>query len=330
MLDKKIMLRCIELALKGSGYTSPNPMVGCVIIDSNQNILGEGYHQKFGGAHAEVNAINSIQDKSLLRDATLYVNLEPCSHYGKTPPCANLIVEMGIPSVVIGMKDPHEKVAGKGIDILRQAGIDVLVGVEEKACRELNKRFITFHEKKRPYIILKWAQSADHFIGQQGKRIKISHHETDVLVHQWRSQEQAILVGSTTAINDNPELTVRLVKGKNPVRLVLNQGKSLPEHLKLWNDAAETHVIETAGNDGLNTFLKFCKEHNIISVMVEGGAYTLKQFIDAGLWDEIRVITNPKLVLNSGVRAPEIPKAMLVQTTFSGDDVIQIYQPSAP
>lgn len=330
MLDKKIMLRCIELALKGSGYTSPNPMVGCVIIDSNQNILGEGYHQKFGGAHAEVNAINSIQDKSLLRDATLYVNLEPCSHYGKTPPCANLIVEMGIPSVVIGMKDPHEKVAGKGIEILRQAGIDVLVGVEEKACRELNKRFITFHEKKRPYIILKWAQSADHFIGQQGKRIKISHHETDVLVHQWRSQEQAILVGSTTAINDNPELTVRLVKGKNPVRLVLNQGKSLPEHLKLWNDAAETHVIETAGNDGLNTFLKFCKEHNIISVMVEGGAYTLKQFIDAGLWDEIRVITNPKLVLNSGVRAPEIPKAMLVQTTFSGDDVIQIYQPSAP
>lgn len=330
MLDKKIMLRCIELALKGLGYTSPNPMVGCVIIDSNQNILGEGYHQQFGGAHAEVNAINSIQDKSLLRDATLYVNLEPCSHYGKTPPCANLIVEMGIPSVVIGMKDPHEKVAGKGIEILRQAGIDVLVGVEEKACRELNKRFITFHEKKRPYIILKWAQSADHFIGQQGKRIKISHHETDELVHQWRSEEQAILVGSTTAINDDPELTVRHVKGKNPVRLVLNQGKSLPEHLKLWNDAAETHVIETTSNDGLNTFLKFCKEHNIISVMVEGGAYTLKQFIDAGLWDEIRVITNPKLVLNSGVRAPEIPKAMLVQTTFSGDDVIQIYQPSAP
>lgn len=323
------MLRCIELALKGSGYTSPNPMVGCVIIDSNQNILGEGYHQKFGGAHAEVNAINSIKDKSLLRDATLYLNLEPCSHYGKTPPCANLIVEMGIPSVVIGMKDPHEKVAGKGIEILRQAGIDVLVGVEEKACRELNKRFITFHEKKRPYIILKWAQSADHFIGQLNKRIKISHHETDVLVHQWRSQEQAILVGSTTAINDDPELTVRHVKGKNPVRLVLNQGKSLPEHLKLWNDAAETHVIETTNNDGLNTFLKFCKEHNIISVMVEGGAYTLKQFIDGGLWDEIRVITNPKLVLNSGVRAPEIPKAMLVQTTFSGDDVIQIYQPSA-
>lgn len=326
MLDQKIMLHCIEQALKGSGYTAPNPMVGCVIVDRNHNILGEGYHKQFGEAHAEVNAINAIQDKNLLRNATLYVNLEPCAHYGKTPPCANLIVEMGIPRVVIGMKDPHEKVAGKGIEILLQAGVEVIVGVEEEACRDLNKRFITFHEKKRPYIILKWAQSANYFIGELGKRIKISHPETDVLVHQWRSQEQAILVGSTTAINDDPELTVRYVKGKNPVRLVLNQGKSLPNHLKLWNDAAETHVLETTSNDGLNTFLKFCNEHNIISVMVEGGAFTLKQFIDAGLWDEARVITNTKMVLQTGVKAPELPKAMLVQTTFSSDDIIQIYR----
>jgi diaminohydroxyphosphoribosylaminopyrimidine deaminase/5-amino-6-(5-phosphoribosylamino)uracil reductase len=302
-------------------------MVGCVIVDNDQNILGEGYHEQCGGPHAEVNAIQAVQDKSLLKNATLYVNLEPCAHFGKTPPCANLIVQMGIPSVVIGMKDPHEKVAGKGIEILRQAGIDVIVGIEEKACRELNKRFITFHEKQRPYIILKWAQSSDGFIGQQGKRIKISHPDTDVLVHQWRSEEQAILVGSTTAINDDPELTVRHVKGKNPVRLVLNQGEFLPNHLKLWNDAAETHVIETTTNDGLNTFLQFCRDHHLISVMVEGGAYTMQQFINAGLWDEARVITNTKMVLQTGVKAPELVKAKLVQSTISGDDSIQIFKP---
>jgi diaminohydroxyphosphoribosylaminopyrimidine deaminase/5-amino-6-(5-phosphoribosylamino)uracil reductase len=330
MFQETTMLRCIELAVKGAGYTAPNPMVGCVIVDSNQNILGEGYHERCGGPHAEVNAIQSVQDKSLLKDATLYVNLEPCAHHGKTPPCANLIVQMGIPSVVIGMKDPHEKVAGKGIEILRQAGIDVIVGIEEKACRELNKRFITFHEKKRPYIILKWAQSSDGFIGQHGKRIKISHPDTDVLVHQWRSEEQAILVGSTTAINDDPELTVRHVKGKNPVRLVLNQGAFLPTHLKLWNDAAETYVIEITNNNGLNTFLQFCRDHHLISVMVEGGAYTLQQFINAGLWDEARVITNTKMVLKNGVKAPVLIKALLVQTTFSGDDRIQIFQPISP
>jgi diaminohydroxyphosphoribosylaminopyrimidine deaminase/5-amino-6-(5-phosphoribosylamino)uracil reductase len=322
-----MMLRCIELAVKGTGYTAPNPMVGCVIVDNDQNILGEGYHEQCGGPHAEVNAIQAVQDKSLLKNATLYVNLEPCAHFGKTPPCANLIVQTGIPRVVIGMKDPHEKVAGKGIEILRQAGIDVIVGVAEKACCELNKRFITFHEKQRPYIILKWAQSSDGFIGQHGKRIKISHPDTDVLVHQWRSEEQAILVGSTTAINDDPELTVRHVKGKNPVRLVLNQGAFLPTHLKLWNDAAKTYVIEITNNNGLNTFLQFCRDHHLISVMVEGGAYTLQQFINAGLWDEARIITNTKMVLKNGVKAPELVKAKLVQSTISGDDSIQIFKP---
>lgn len=329
MFHETTMHRCLELAIKGAGYAAPNPMVGCVIVDSDQNILGEGYHKQCGGPHAEVNAIYSVQDKSLLRDATLYVNLEPCAHHGKTPPCANLIVEMGIPRVVIGMKDPHEKVAGKGIEILRQAGIEVITGVEEKACRELNKRFITFHEKQRPYILLKWAQSSDHFIGQPGKRIKVSHPETDILVHQWRSEEQAILVGRTTALNDDPELTVRHVKGKNPVRLVLNQGEFLPNHLKLWNNAAETHVIEITGNDGLNSFLKFCRDHHMISVMVEGGGYTLQQFINAGLWDEARVITNTKIVLQTGVKSPELVNAILVQTTFSGEDIIQTFQPSA-
>ncbi len=321
------MLRCLELAVKGAGYTAPNPMVGCVIVDNDLNILGEGYHERYGGPHAEVNAIASVQDKNLLKDAILYVNLEPCAHYGKTPPCANLIVQMGIPRVVVGMKDPHEKVAGKGIEILRQAGIDVIVGVEEKACRDLNKRFITFHEKHRPYIILKWAQSADGFIGKLGERIKISHPETDILVHQWRSQEQAILIGSITAMNDDPELTVRHVKGKNPIRLVLNQGAFIPNHLKLFNHAAETHIINTTCNNGLNKFLQFCKEHHIISVMVEGGAYTLQQFINAGLWDEARVITNTKMLLQTGVKSPELVNAILINITHSGNDNIQIFQP---
>ncbi|MCX7743117.1 MAG: bifunctional diaminohydroxyphosphoribosylaminopyrimidine deaminase/5-amino-6-(5-phosphoribosylamino)uracil reductase RibD [Flavobacteriales bacterium] len=322
---ERYMQRCLELARKGIGYTAPNPMVGCVIVDMNQNILGEGYHEHYGAPHAEVNAINAVNDKNLLKNATLYVNLEPCAHYGKTPPCANLIVEMGIPRVVIGMKDPHEKVAGKGIDILQQAGIEVIVGIEENACREINKRFITFHEKHRPYIILKWAQSADGFIGKLGEKIKISHAETDVLVHRWRSEEQAILIGSRTAINDNPELTVRWVKGKNPIRIILHSTTPLPHDLRIWNNDSLTHVIQTSFNNSFDALLDFCKSNQIISVLVEGGAYTLQQFINAGFWDEARVITNTELILHAGVKAPTLTHAHLIQTISNAKDIIQIF-----
>lgn len=327
MTHEVYMQRCLELARKGAGYTAPNPMVGCVIVDESNNIIGEGYHQAYGGPHAEVNAIASVKDKTQLKHSTLYVNLEPCAHYGKTPPCANLIVEMGIPRVVIGMKDPHEKVAGKGIEILLQSGIEVIVGVEENACRELNKRFITFHEKQRPYIVLKWAQTADGFIGKPGEKIKISHPETDVLVHQWRSEEQAILIGSRTAINDNPELTVRQVKGRNPIRLILNNKSPLPPDLKIWNNEAATYVIESSPNDSLHPFLQFCRTNHIISVLVEGGAYTLQHFINAGLWDEARVITNPNLTLHTGIKAPALHPAKCVQTISMNQDIIKIFHP---
>ena len=327
MTPEVYMNRCLELASKGGGYTAPNPMVGCVIVNEENKIIGEGYHQAYGGPHAEVNAIASVKDKTQLKNCTLYVNLEPCSHYGKTPPCANLIVEMGIPRVVVGMKDPHEKVAGKGIEILRRAGIEVKVGVKENACRELNKRFITFHEKQRPYIVLKWAQTVDGFIGQPGEKIKISHSETDVLVHQWRSEEQAILIGSHTAINDNPELTVRWVKGKNPIRLILNNNSTLPPNLKIWNNEAATYVIESSPNDSLQPFIQFCRTNHIISVLVEGGAYTLQNFIHAGLWDEARVITNTKLSLHTGVKAPTLHLAKSSQTIYMSEDIIEIFHP---
>lgn len=327
MTHEVYMQRCLELASKGAGYTAPNPMVGCVIVNEENKIIGEGYHQAYGGPHAEVNAIASVDDKTQLKNSTLYVNLEPCAHYGKTPPCANLIVEMGIPRVVIGIKDPHKKVASKGIEILRQAGIEVLVGIEENACRELNKRFITFHEKQRPFIILKWAQSSDGFIGKLGEKIKISHPKTDVLVHQWRSEEQAILIGSRTAINDNPELTVRWVKGRNPMRLILNYNSPLPPNLKIWNNEAATYIIESSPNDSLQLFIQFCITNQIISVLIEGGTYTLQQFINAGLWDEARVITNTNLTLHNGVKAPALHHAKWVQTISMSQDIIQIFHP---
>ena len=246
--DIKFIRRCLDIAVKAEGSTAPNPMVGSVIVYKGK-IIGEGYHRKYGEHHAEVNAINSVKDKSLLDKSTIYVSLEPCSHYGKTPPCASLIVSMGIPNVVIGTKDTASHVSGKGIKILKDAGCNVTLGVLEKECKELNKRFFTFHEKNRPYIILKWAQTKDGFIDVIRNEVSpaqptwITNNLSKALVHKWRSEEQSILIGTNTARIDNPSLTTRNWKGKNPLRIVLDRTLELDHQLNLFNISAETLII---------------------------------------------------------------------------------------
>ena len=290
---------CIDLALKGFPLAFPNPMVGCVIVH-NDSIIGQGYHQQFGSHHAEVNAIASVENKELLEQSTLYVSLEPCAHFGKTPPCADLIVKSKIPRVVIGSLDTFSEVNGKGIQRLKETGIEVLTKVLEKECRAINKRFFTFHEKKRPYVILKWAQTSDGYIAplNQKEPLWISSPESKILVHQWRSQEQAIMVGRKTVELDNPLLTTREVKGKNPIRIVLDRKLSLNKDLLIFNDDAPTLVV----NDKLSSdnhlkidfnnlapsLLKELHSRNIQSIIIEGGAQTLNTFIDAKAWDEAR------------------------------------------
>jgi diaminohydroxyphosphoribosylaminopyrimidine deaminase/5-amino-6-(5-phosphoribosylamino)uracil reductase len=322
------MKRCIELAIKGLGHVSPNPMVGCVIV-CDDKIIGEGYHKEYGQAHAEVNAINSVQDQALLKKATLYVSLEPCSHVGKTPACSDLVIQKNIPYVVIGSIDPNPLVKGKGIDKLKNAGIKIETGILEKECKELNKRFFTFHEKKRPYIILKWAQTKDGFIDKQrtasdaGKQLKISNETTDIMVHQWRSQEQAVMAGTNTALLDNPQLTVRLIKGKNPVRIVIDNELKIPQHYRLLDGTIPTLVftdrkkgnitnveyivLEGPRDEGQGTreILNELYKRNIQSVLVEGGAQLINSFIENGLWDEARIITD-EMKIGNGVKAPEI------------------------
>ena len=235
------MKKCLELAKKGMGYVSPNPMVGCVIV-FNDEIIGEGYHQEYGKDHAEVNAIENVKDKSLLKKSTLYVNLEPCVHFGKTPPCTNLIIESKIPKVVIGCADSYSEVSGKGIKKMQNRGIEIIVGVLGKESRELNKRFFTFHEKKRPYIILKWAESKDGFMAplNQNKPFWMTSSESKKLVHKWRAEEEAILIGRITAKKDNPSLTVREVAGSNPIRIIIDKNLTLSGDLNLFNSDAKT------------------------------------------------------------------------------------------
>lgn len=312
------MRRCLELAKFGLGNVFANPMVGSVIVYENK-IIGEGYHQKYGGAHAEVNAINSVLDSTLLKKSTLYVNLEPCSHFGKTPPCADLIIEHKIPYVVIGTIDPYSEVKGKGIEKLLKAGIDVKVGILEKECTELNKRFFTFHNKKRPYIILKWAQSKDGFIGKEGvANFPISNMESKLLSHTWRAEEASILVGTKTASLDKPSLTVREVKGNSPIRLLIDKQLTVNQYYtkektivfnsiesKIQNNI-EFIKIENGSNSRLflTAILNILYNRNIQSVIVEGGAKTLEHFIKLNLWDEARIFESSNL-LNSGVNAPE-------------------------
>ena len=340
--DEIYMRRCIELARLGQGLVAPNPMVGAVIV-CDDKIIGEGFHQRYGEAHAEVNAINAVQDKSLLKNSTIYVSLEPCSHFGKTPPCSDLIVEMGIPKVIIGCKDIHTKVSGKGIEKLIKAGIDVQIGILEKECRELNKRFFTFHERQRPYVILKWAQTKDGYLDkirdseEQGVNW-ISAPETKALVHKWRSEEQSILVGRKTVQNDNPSLTVREFSGMNPIRIIIDSQLQLSEELNIFSDDAPTIIFNRSRNEvkGMIEWIKISEtntelileelyKRNILSVFVEGGSRTLQYFIFGNVWDEARVIVGNTL-FGEGTKAPTINKVPAYSYQFSTDTVYHYFR----
>lgn len=319
--DELYMERCLLLAGHGLGSVSTNPLVGCVIVHNGQ-IIGEGYHKRYGEAHAEVNAINSVKDKSLLPESTLYVNLEPCAHYGKTPPCADLIVEHDIKKVVIGTVDTFSEVAGKGIEKLERVGIDVVTGVLEPQCRYINRRFFTYNEKKRPYIVLKWAETADSYIGRgeadNNLDKRISNAFTDITAHRWRTEEDAIMVGTNTALLDNPSLTARLWEGRSPVRVVIDFNLKTPATHNIYNTAVKTIVVnaqkeekignlifaKTAGRS-IEEIVETLYKHKIQSIIVEGGAMLLQSFIDAELWDEARIIKANKHWGN-GIKAPKI------------------------
>ncbi|PWK19496.1 bifunctional diaminohydroxyphosphoribosylaminopyrimidine deaminase/5-amino-6-(5-phosphoribosylamino)uracil reductase RibD [Xanthomarina spongicola] len=329
-IHEKYIKRCIEIAKNGLGTTAPNPMVGCVIVHDNK-IIGEGFTSPYGEKHAEVNAIESVKDPSLLNKSTLYVTLEPCSHVGKTPPCSNLIIENKIPQVVIGTIDTHSKVAGKGIEKLKDSGCKVQVGVLEEECKKHHKRFFTFHNKKRPYIILKWAETQDGFIAPKTKHeqkpVWITNEISRQLVHKWRSEEQAILVGTNTVIEDNPSLTVRDWTGKNPIRIVLDKKNILSKKYQILNKDAETIVISENDIDfSNNVALQICDllhKNNIQSIIIEGGRNTLQTFINEKLWDEARVFIG-KTTFKDGVKAP-VFKGKQIQDSLILEDSLKIY-----
>jgi diaminohydroxyphosphoribosylaminopyrimidine deaminase/5-amino-6-(5-phosphoribosylamino)uracil reductase len=335
--------RCLDIAKNGIGRVAPNPMVGCIIVHQGE-IIGEGYHKDFGGPHAEVNAVNSVKDKDILKESILYVNLEPCSHHGKTPPCVDLIIKMKIPKVVIGSLDPFKEVAGKGILKLKDAGIEVISGILEDECKELNKRFLTFHEKKRPYIILKWAQTIDGYIGTKRnssleyKPTWITNENLRNLVHKWRTEEQAIMIGTNTALLDDPQLNAREWKGNDPIRIVLDQNLRLPASIHIFDGAIPT-IIFTSSNKVKkvlknieyiqidfkeNIALQVCNilyKRQIQSLFIEGGSMLLQTFIDCGLWDEARVFTGNKEFLD-GVKAPEIKGKIMSEEYFGNDSLV--------
>ncbi|HJN63185.1 MAG TPA: bifunctional diaminohydroxyphosphoribosylaminopyrimidine deaminase/5-amino-6-(5-phosphoribosylamino)uracil reductase RibD [Flavobacteriales bacterium] len=331
--EEFFMQRCIDLAQKGKGRVAPNPVVGSVIV-YNGKVIGEGYHERFGSHHAEVNAINNVKDKSLLSKCTLYVSLEPCSHFGKTPPCSDLIIKHKIPEVVIGCIDTYSEVSGTGIEKMRNAGIDVEIGIMGKRSRELNKRFFTFHEKKRPYIILKWAKSKDGFIAPKDQKepFWMTSKESKKLVHKWRSEEDAILIGRITAEKDNPSLTVREIKGDNPIRIVIDKDLKLSENLNLFNSESKTIIfnkiksyntsysnyIKINFNNLINNILEELYKQNIQSIIIEGGTKTLQSFINDNLWDEARIFTaNKKLV--DGVKVPTIEGKIISEKKIGVD-----------
>ncbi len=338
------MVRCIELAMNGLGHVSPNPMVGAVIVHED-NIIGEGFHREFGSAHAEVNAIQSVisnyhNHAELLSNSTLYVNLEPCAHFGKTPPCSDLIIQHKIPQVIIGNVDPFEKVKGKGIEKLIASGIKVVTGVLEKECSELNKRFFTFHNKQRPYVILKWAQTQNGFFTSLEKeQVWITSKLSKKLVHKWRAEETAILVGKTTALVDNPELTVREWKGKNPVRIVIDKNLALPNNLNIFNNEAKTlifnqlktetkenvHYLQIEFNEYLPQFILYqLYLMDVHSVIIEGGVFTLESFIKHGLWDEARCLIG-NMHIKDGINAPKLGH-LPISEEIIGDDRLIFYR----
>ena len=339
---KKYMNRCLELAKLGLGSTAPNPLVGSVIVTGNR-IIGEGYHRMAGAPHAEVNAIRSVENKDLLPKSILYVNLEPCAHTGKTPPCSDLIIQSGIPTVFIGTIDPHKVVSGKGINRLKQAGIIIKTGICREECIDLNKRFFTFHVHKRPYIILKWAQSADGFMDVVREKEEpaqpnwISNEISRKLVHKWRTEEQAIMVGTNTALLDNPRLNVREWQGNNPLRIVLDRSLRLPVSLHLFDNQLTTLILngmkdEESGNciykkisfagDMLSSVMKLLYKRGIQSVIIEGGKQLLESFIASGCWDEARIFTGRKL-FGSGIKAPNI-EGNNKQQNWIEDDLLTV------
>lgn len=336
------MNRCFELALKGLGKVSPNPLVGCVIV-RDETIIAEGFHRQYGTAHAEVDAINAVKNHTDLANCTLFVNLEPCNHFGKTPPCTALILEKKIPRVVICNVDSNAKVSGMGIESLRSAGVKVIQGVLEKQGRILNKRFFTFHEQKRPYVILKWAQTKDQFIdklrekGETGS-FQISGKAAQTVNHLWRSQEDGILIGKNTALTDNPRLNVRKVIGKNPIRILIDRNLEVLRAANLYNQDAQTLIFNQLENKAyfnhqliqlpwneqlLTNLLSYLHYEQIASIIVEGGSKTIQHFIEQDLWDEARVITSSKQIGN-GLHAPMLNKAA-DETYYLGEDQINIY-----
>jgi diaminohydroxyphosphoribosylaminopyrimidine deaminase/5-amino-6-(5-phosphoribosylamino)uracil reductase len=336
--------RCLTLAKHGLGSTYPNPMVGCVIVHNHQ-IIGEGWHVKAGEAHAEVNAINAVKDKSLLKKSTLYVTLEPCSHFGKTPPCSDLIIAEGIPKIVIGTVDPFAKVAGMGIKKLLAAHRTVTVGVCEEACEAINKRFFIFHRLKRPYVILKWAETKHGFIApleqKAGDIFWITNAYAQQLVHKWRSEEQAILVGTQTAFKDNPSLNVRHWHGQNPTRIVIDQSLKLPQDLALFNKSQPTIVFHDEAlsktdesnlsfkgidfkHNSPEVILQHLHASGLQSVIIEGGAQTLQSFIDAKLWDEARVFTGQNEI-EKGIQGPRLQQEPSYTEDIEGDKLNYYY-----
>lgn len=340
MDPQQYMRRCFDLARLGAGSVSPNPMVGAVLVYADR-IIGEGWHRRYGEAHAEVNAVRAAAqaDRPLIAQATLYCSLEPCFHHGKTPPCVDLILEQKIPQVVISNTDPNPLVAGQSIEKLRAAGVDVTTGILESEGQYLNRAFFTWILKKRPHIVLKWAQSSDGFLARTGERTAISGPLTQRLVHRWRGESDAILVGTTTALTDNPRLDNRLYFGKSPLRIALDFTAKIPDAAFLLDDSMPTWILGPSRNSNFqNTIfvnitainwipalLQQLYESKRAVLLVEGGANTLGQFLDAGLWDEIRVIQNPRR-LSAGIGAPVVPAVAQLREEFAaGDDVVRIF-----
>ena len=341
---KKYMARCIQLAKNGLGTTYPNPLVGSVIV-YNDKIIGEGWHYQAGQPHAEVNAIGSVKDHSLLKEVTIYVSLEPCSHFGKTPPCSDLIIDKGIKKVVIGTIDTFAKVSGSGIQKLMNAGCDVVVGVMEKECLDLNKRFFTFYNKKRPYIILKWAETLDGYIAPNTSKkrepVWITNPYSQQLVHKWRSEEQAILAGSQTIISDNPKLTTRSWSGSSPVRITIDRSGKIPKNSAILDNSVQTIIITSEDHKGeshqkltyqtinnqSDTLSQICDilyKSGIQSVIIEGGSQTIQSFIDKNIWDEARVFSG-NTTFGTGIKAPELNASPISEQKIL-NDTLRIYR----
>lgn len=346
LIDEKYMRRALQLARQGEGHTSPNPMVGAVIVAPDGTIIGEGWHRKCGEGHAEVNAVASVKDVNLLKDSTIYVTLEPCSHYGKTPPCAHLLIERGIPRVVVGCLDPFVEVSGRGVKMLEDAGIEVVVGVLEQECRDLNRRFMTAHTTRRPWVQLKWAQTADGFIAlspDAGENpLHMSTPVTMRLMHRQRALCDAIVVGAATARIDNPSLTTRYWPGKSPLRVVLSRDLSIGGNLNLLADGLPTIVYNSVKNEIVgaveyvkmdtstpHAWLEDLYRRGVTSVMVEGGTQVLQQLIDAGTWNEARIETSPRRV-GQGVPAPTINGQITAQHIIDGNTITRLTQTNHP